>query len=73
MRARGHGLAQVCSSGTGPINNPEICGRHVGQALTSDGIEKYQSEQGQVKDGLQAVSPLPAEEFLAKPEAEAEG
>jgi hypothetical protein len=40
----------------------------VGQALTSDGIEKYQSEQGQVKDGLQAVSPLPLAEFLANPE-----
>ena len=25
-------------------------GRHVGDALTSDGIEKYQSDEGQVKD-----------------------
>ena len=30
-------------------------GRHVGDARTSDGNEKYQSDQVQVKDGLQVV------------------
>jgi len=42
----------------------------VGDARTSDGNEKYQSDQVQVKDGLQAVGPSPQVSF---PRLKAEG